>query len=95
MTVGKEHVVYLQPSEMWLKDYFPGMTVIEVQPVPVSEPDVCSACGEPEDADGYCPTVHAKLELARKEFDEEDAQAIAEEWDWWHRHPNADRWTQM
>ncbi len=62
-----------------------------------SEPerDVCPACGEPVDADGYCPTVHAKAEEARAEFDDEAAYQIAEEWNWWHRHPNADRWTQM
>ena len=92
MTDDNKPAVYLHASQMWMKDYFPGRSVIEIQPI---HSNVCPSCGESEDADGYCPTVHRKLEEARAEFGDEAAHQIADEWDWFHRHPNADRWTHM
>lgn len=61
----------------------------------MDDEQTCPACGERVNADGYCPTVQAKLETAQAEFDNQIAYQVAEEWDWFHRHPNADRWTQL
>lgn len=58
--------------------------------------EVCTICGKSVDSDGYCPTSRAKFRAALDEFGDEDtAYVIADEWDWWHRHPNADQWTQQ